>query len=104
MLQDIKKAKADDGLLLTGSYSTFRTTAMAKPKKSTNQGKKVQIATPTKENTTDQLSVITMNMLLEQSFTKLVASVVVAIQVNHISTSNNSSMASPGGLKPGQPK
>jgi len=104
MLQDTKKVKVDDGLLSTGSYSTFRTTATAKPKKSTNQGKKVQIATPAKETTTDQPSVITMNTLSEQSFTQLVASVVAAIQANHISTSNNSSTASPGGLKPGQPK
>jgi len=104
MLQDKKKAKADDSLLSMGSYTTFNTTAMAKPKKSTNQGKKVQIVTPTTENTMDQPSVITMNMLLEQSFTQLVASVVAAIQANHISTSTNSSMASPGGLKTGQPK
>jgi len=41
-----KKVMEDDGLLLMGSYSTFCTTTMAKPKKQSNQGKKVQIVTP----------------------------------------------------------
>jgi len=102
--QEKKKAKEDDGLLSTGSYSTFCTMATAKPKKQTNQGKKVQIATPSTAKITDQQSVITMNTLSEQSFTQLVESVVAAIQANHISTSTNSAQASPGGPKTGQPK
>jgi len=104
MLKDPKKATTDDGLLLTGSYSTFRTTAMAKPKKQSNTGKKVQIATPSTLSTADQPSVITMNTLSEQSFTQLVESVVAAIQANHISTTTNSSKAQPSGPKTGQPK
>jgi len=104
LLKDPKKAPTDDSLLSTGSYSTFHTMAMAKPKKQSNSGKKVQIATPSTLSTMDQPSVITMNTLSEQSFTQLVESVVMAIQANHISTSTNSSKAQPGGPKTRQPK
>jgi len=84
IMQDKKNRKADNCMLLTGLISTFCPMVMAKPKKPTNQGKKVQIATPATENSTDQPSVITMNTFLEQSFSQLVASVVAAIQANHI--------------------
>jgi len=49
----------------------------------------------------DQPSVITMNMLSEQSFAQLVESVVAAIQANHIL---NNADGSPGGQKAGQNK
>jgi len=95
--------KADDGLLSTGSFSTFRTTATPKAKKQT-QGKKVHIATPETTVTTDQPSVITMNTLSEQSFAQLVESVVAAIQANHISNNNTNSKGSTGGPKAGSAK
>jgi len=68
LLHGSSVAKDDDGMLLTGSYSTFCTMAMTKQKKQNNPGKKVQIVTPTKEKTMDQPSVITMNTLSKQFF------------------------------------
>jgi len=74
---------------------------MGKQKKPQNHGKKVKIVTPTTMMTMDQLLVITMNMLSEQSFAQLVESVVAAIQANHLSNNSN---GSPGGQKTGKRK
>jgi len=98
-----KAGKAEDGLSM-GSYSTFHTTAMQKQQKQQHSGKKVQIETPTIAMTTDQPLVITMNMLTEQSFAQLVKSIVVAIQANHISTTQKNTKGTSGSQKAGQPK
>jgi len=98
-----KAGKAEDGLS-TGLYSTFHTTAMQKQQKQQHSGKKVQIETPTITMTSDQPSVITMNTLTEQSFAQLVKSIVVAIQANHISTTQKNTKGASSGQKAGQPK
>jgi len=100
LLQGMAKAKEDDGMLPTGSYLTFQTMAMAKPKKHTNTREESPNCNSLHHDHGSTI-IITMNMLSEQSFSQLVESVVAAIQANHLSNNKN---GSPGGHKTGKRK